>query len=195
MLITGYVERVTNKNGIWAVVVDNIRYGFYKTEPKCKEGDYVSFEADQKGDFWNAKPPTLKRAVAPADAPKPYGASDSIPSTPGVANTAPAKAAWVPDKDRQDSIIYQSARKDGLEFVSTLIAAGLIDFGKAKVADKIGIAEMYVDKYTLRFFEDTKRLSPPASTVGETAAPAAKAATPVNSDASFQDDDLSDLPF
>lgn len=177
MLITGYVERVTNKNGIWAVVVDNVRYGFYKTEPKCKENDYVSFEADQKGDFWNAKPATLKRAQPPA------GQAQS--------DTAPAKSTWVPDAARQDSITFQSARKDALQLVEILAAKDLIDLGtKSKKADAIGVIELYVDRFTERFFEDTKLLKPATS---RTSAPVASDSGVNVANDSFQDD--TDLPF
>lgn len=137
-------ERATSAGTTYSITVDNVNYGFYKTVPKCSEGDYVEFYAKQNGNYWNADAKTLKLIDRPASPPKPQPA---------------AKGAWVPDKDRQDSIIYQSARKDALEFVQVLLTAGILDLGKSKTAaGKIEVAEIYLDKYTQRFFEDTKNL-------------------------------------
>lgn len=152
--VSGIVENipqmVTTKGITYALVVNNIRYGTYLTEPNVAIGDSVSFQASQNGQYWNADMKTL--SIAPS----------AVPSNPALnARPAPsaAKAAWVPDKDRQDSIIYQSARKDGLEFMKLLAGAGLLDFGKSKTnASKIASAEIFLDLYTMRFFEDTKNL-------------------------------------
>lgn len=149
--VNGIVEEKGNnitKAGVtWYLKIDNIRYGFYKTEPKCKQGDFVEFDASQNGNYWNAEAKTL-RVMPGAQQPK---VSAGIPAT--------GKSTWVPDKDRQDSIIYQSARKDALEWVQILSAHGLIDVGKSKNnADKIKAMEVYLDNYTKRFFDDTHSL-------------------------------------
>jgi hypothetical protein len=111
------------------------------------------------------------------------------------------KAAYV--DVRQDSIIYQSSRKDALEFMKILTDGQLIDFGNAKGAQKIELLEVYLDHYTTRFMEDVKRLAPPEhdSPVGA-AAPAeatalakparkAKEAAPATSEEEWDDE----LPF
>lgn len=150
IVVAGVVEKKISsatKVGItWALVVDNVRYGFYKTEPKCKEGDGVEFSATQNGDFWNADAKSLK--------------VKNVQEQPAKAAAKPmATRPWVPDKERQDTISYQAARKDSLEFVNMLISNGVLDLGKSKsAAAKIEAAEVYVDKYTQRFFEDTKNL-------------------------------------
>lgn len=165
MLVTGYVEKVSaNNGGIWSLKVDNVYYGTYRTEPKCKVGDYVSFEATQKDKYFNADPKTIKLAQPPAKA-------EPVKEEAPPKAAAPAKSSWVPDKDRQDSITYQSARKDALELTSMLLSAGLVDLGNkaSKKADAIGIVEMYVDRFTMRFFEDTKNLKPKAAVTAEVA--------------------------
>lgn len=160
MLVQGVVEKVQEypskyqdkwgkaKPSMWAFFVDNIRYSAGNVKPPAV-GSNVSFEAaqDDKG-YWNADGSTIKVSQA-------------------VTNTQAPPVGQIPNKTlafndvRQDSIIYQSSRKDALEFVGMLLNAGLIDFGKAKSASKTDIVEIYVDNYTTRFFNDCKRLAPP----------------------------------
>ena len=149
--VSGIVERpnssVTKAGLTYGVVINNTKYGFFTTNPPCNEGDSVSFSAKENGDFWNADPKSLKLITAGSSKPTPVTA----PPT--------AKSAWVPDKDRQDSIIYQSARKDALEFLKILNVKDMIDLGKSKSkGGMIESMEIYLDKYTQRFFEDTKNL-------------------------------------
>lgn len=151
MNISGVVEKVVERPGkygsMYSMKVDNTFYGTKGKKPPCKEGDYVTFEATQsdKG-YWDANPDTIKGAINVAGK--------------AAETTPPATRAWVPDTDRQNSIIYQSSRKDALELVGVLLQNNLIDLGKAKKADAIELVEGYVDRYTLRFYEDTRRLSP-----------------------------------
>jgi len=151
-------------------VADNVQYGTGKVAAPVKEGDYIEFEAEQKGQYWNADPRTIKQLAKP-----------TVPSNVEVA----PKRTWVPDTDRQDSIIYQSSRKDSIETVKLLIESNALDFGKAKtVAQKVELVEMYIDKFTVRYFDDTKRLAPPEHPVEE-----AKAQTPKPAEL-FPDDDI-----
>jgi hypothetical protein len=213
--ISGYVEEKieypakpgNNKWGkpnepSYALKVDGIKYGGMfgrKMEPKCKNGDYVEFEAEQNGSYWNLVANTLQPATAPAAALPPVQAEPAK----AAGNT---KAAWVPDKDRQDSIIYQSSRNAAIEFVNGLVSAQLLDFGKAKGAQKIELVEILMDEYTMRFYEDTKRLapvphkSPVDATFSENAAdarkPAAKRAVAEPAKAQEPDDfEDTDIPF
>lgn len=192
MIKTGYVEKVScNNNGIWSFIVDNVRYGTFKDEPKCKVGDYVSFEAEQKGEYWNAKARTIEPAVAPATS-QSQAPSASPPSAPS-SGSAQSKSTWVPDSDRQNSITYQSARKDALELTGYLLNKDLIDLGtKSKKADAINIVELFVDRFTERFYEDTKALKPATSRAS------AAVGAPIEKqegDSGFQDDDLDKIPW
>lgn len=153
-LISGVVEKKGSRvagdgNTYWDLTVNGVRYGFGRNQPKCNEGDNVSFEASQndKG-FWNANVKTLARASAPVAAP-------TVPAAAG--NTR----AWFPDDKRQDSITYQSARKDAIEVAKALLSAGLMEFGaKAKLGDKQEITLALIDKMTVQYFNDTKVLMP-----------------------------------
>ncbi len=195
MQVTGFIENVYENQTKWkwpdgspkcmyAATVDGTRYSFKNKNITSLKGKYVSFEAEQNGDYWNANPDSLKTLDAPT--PK-----------QGVSN---GKLPAMPSSDtRQDSIIYQSSRKDAIEMVNAMLAAGLIDFGKAKGAQKMELYEVYVDHYTVRLYNDTKRLAPPehanpkdAEAPEEAQAlarPARKAKAPVE-EQEFHDDEI-----
>lgn len=143
-VVEGVISRSTSAGITHAIVIDGIQYGTYKTEPNVQEGDNVEFLASQNGRYWNADTRSITK-VAGSSAP--------------AKQAAPKTRQWVPDADRQNAISYQAARKDALEFVGMLVSSGNIDLGKsAKVGSKIEALEQYVDRYTMRFFEDTKNL-------------------------------------
>lgn len=177
MLIKGYVEGVvetpskfTDKSGrrkpsFWRLKVDNTMYGFGNEQPKCKEGDYVAFDAEKKGDYWNADVVTLK-PLAPPDGKEPAAPT---PNQAKPTTGAASSGGWKPNPEaetrverhaRQETISYQAARKDALEHVAMLLAAGLIDFGKAKGAQKLEIVDILVDSYTERYYNETHQLAP-----------------------------------
>jgi hypothetical protein len=162
--IEGFVQEIlerpskyTDRNGrpkpsMWAVKVDEILYGTKNDKPECKEGDYVSFEASQNGKYWDMDFSTLKKATPAQTAPQP-AAKAAAGQTSG--------SRWN-DPKTQAAIQYQASRKDAIELVRMLLDKDLIDFGKAKGAQKIELVEIFVDNYTSRFNEDTTELSPPA---------------------------------
>jgi hypothetical protein len=169
MLVKGYVESVvetpskfTDKTGkrkpsFWRIKVDNVMYGCGNSQPQCKEGDYVTFDAEQKGEYWNADVATLKPAK-----PDPREPAADHPAVPiaGGWKTNPEAETRAERLHRQDIISYQAARKDALEIVTALLAKDMIDFGKAKGAQKQAIVDILVDNYTVRFFEETAALAP-----------------------------------
>lgn len=149
--ISGYVEKIwanpmKGKNGkpdwtSYAVVVDGTKYGTYTTNPKCKEGDFITFEASQSGEYWNAEGKTIKLASPPAGAPKP-AATQSYGGKPS---------------NVQAAINYQSARKDAGLFLDLALKADALDLGTKK-GGRIDILEAMFDQYTMRFFSDTSNL-------------------------------------
>lgn len=165
-IVTGFVEsRVERpsqykwpdgkpKPSMWSMRVDGTNYGCKNTKPP-EEGSYVRFEATQDGNYWNADGSTIQKIEVPT-APVAMTYAQAL-SAPVSAPTAGAKVA----DPRQDSIIYQSSRKDAMELIKALLDKDLIDFGKAKLAQKIELVEVYLDHYTVRFMEDVKRLAPP----------------------------------
>lgn len=164
MNFTGVVEKIwanqTKVGTTYAIVVDGKRHGLYKTKPPCSEGDYISFESEQKGDFWNVDPKSIKKAEG------------------GPAKAAPTQASpsyATKQDDRQDSIIYQSSRKDAIHFLEVAVAAGVVDLGNKTAGKKIEALNLFVDKQTQRYFEDVKNLGHEE----EEAAPKATQATKV----------------
>lgn len=176
MIITGVVEKIyanqTKVGTTYKIVVDGQGYGLYKTKPPCSEGDYITFVAEQKGDFWNANPNTIKKAEG--DPAKPVAAVQASYATK--------------QDDRQDSIIYQSSRKDALHFLEVAVAAGAVDLGSKTGGKKIEALQVFVDKQTQRYFEDVKNLGHEE----EAPKPVTKAVPkpkPVEEEAEFVDDE------
>lgn len=146
-MITGVVEKVLGPSGrgTYDVQVGGVKYGTYTNVPKCAPGDVVEFEAKQNGNFWNMNVKSLR-------------VTSKAPTTEAAAPSTKTKA-WVPDDKRQDAISYQAARKDALQLTEMLLSKELLDFGKAKNnASKIEVVEVFIDKFTQRYFEDTKNL-------------------------------------
>lgn len=134
--ITGIKEKDTKFGKMYDIVIDGTTYGAGKFPPKgYAAGDYVSFEATQKGQYWNLTPGSLSKTNAPA----------------GVAAPPKMEASRI-TRDKQDVISRQSALNSALQHVSNLIAAGAIPAGAAakgpKMADKIdAITASYVEKF------------------------------------------------
>ena len=199
--ITGIIEKVwenqTSAGTTYAYVVDNTRYGSYKTKLNVQEGDNVTFSATQKGNFWNIDTKTVKKLAASAASP---AGNTSNAAAPEAKSWSGGKR----DTNVQDAINYQSARKDALQLLDILASNQVIDFGKATKAKAFETALAYVDKLTVRFFEDTKALGHKAAEPeqGEQedaplkVAPVKKAkAAPVEQEAEFEDDNLDEVMF
>lgn len=144
--IAEYVDGPKPPHMTYSFKVNGTRYGTYKTPPGIKQGDNISFYATEKGGFWNADVKSISVV-----------ASDAVSVPVGAGNRVTNQASSY--DSRQDSITYQSARKDALTFMTLLQTTGSLDLGKAKTkASMIEVLETYVDKYTERFVEDTKNL-------------------------------------
>lgn len=147
-VIRGQVERVvetpTKFGSLFGFFVDGKRYGAGKSANGVSPGDWVEFSVTQneKG-YLDIDKGSIKPVPAPSGATSPSSVKASAPTTPYV-------------DTRQDSIVYQSSRKDALHFIQVLMDGGLVDFGKAKNADKIAILETYLDKYTEHFISEVK---------------------------------------
>lgn len=130
-LVNGIVERINNANRggrkVFSVLVDGQWYGgFWNDAPNCGEGDHVEFDATQNGNFWNANPNTLRRVSAAqtaAPAATTAGTGNSVASSPAGGN-------------RQESIVYQSSRKDAIELVGILLQNDILTL-PTKKADKM----------------------------------------------------------
>ncbi len=144
--------KVVKKNdfGFYSVKIGDTWYGTgSKNEPAgVAKGDIVEGEFElEKGKYKTITKAGLKKAAQ-----APAGASGG---TGGGTNWAA----------KDDSIRYQSSRKDALAF---LALPGVLDavVAKAKPADKVGIIEALVDKYTASFFEDVATFGAVARATG-----------------------------
>lgn len=152
---TGYLDATDMKSGksksgrAWtmykgAVGGKWVSFGF--DQPKVAKGDYVEIVTEMENDFEVVK-----------------SARKIDPPAAGTASSAHGPVVTVPYIDkRQASIVYQSSRKDALEFVNLLIAQDALPVSSAKTS--AGKAKRYeeilalVDKLTVQFFYDVETL-------------------------------------
>jgi len=139
--ITGVVEFIGNRNGIYSVKVGGEWYGFYKTAPRCAKGDTVFFEFKMNGKYMNADPKTLEVL------------------TKAKVQEAPAQkqVAGVDWDTRQRSIEFQAARNSALAFVEIVTKTEAVKL-PAKQADKYDALMSLVDEVTGKFFNDTQQV-------------------------------------
>jgi len=136
-----YSGRVEKEDGV--EYDDWISFGFDK--PNVKEGDYVKIEtqADAKG---YQKVQSIEILKNP-------------PKAPASSQAAPSSTN---SNVRQDSIIYQSSRKDAIAVLELLVSQDALPLTRAK--EKAGQAKRYeeimalVDKLTVRYFNDVASL-------------------------------------
>ena len=178
------VKEGRGKSGPWALYSGRIEkddgseydewlsFGFNK--PSCKEGDYVKLnvEKDDKGYSKVTSIEIVKNPPAKAAPEKSAGNTDARKDTYVSAS----------EQRKQNSIHYQSSRKDAIEIVKTLISMDALPITSAKT--KAGEAKRYeeimalVDKLTVRYFVDTEtqRILDSVVDEGETHTPTAEAA-------------------
>ena len=144
MLINGVVERISNANRagrtVYSLQVNGTWYGgFWNDAPKCAQGNTVEFDATQNGNFWNANPNTLRvvESSAPAQA-------QQQPQTQQRPNIGGDYAS------RQNSIVYQSSRKDAIEVVRLALEQDLVTL-PTKKADKLGAVIAMIKEITEDF--------------------------------------------
>ncbi len=164
MSIIGYVKKVntktgTGKRGAWTLysgIIEKddgqesgwISFGFEK--PPFSEGSYISLETESTDRGLNLIQGSAKVLPPPTKPPVAQGIVTG--SSPKAASGA---GSYV---DRNDSIVYQSSRKDALAIVALLlehdalpISASTAKAGQAKRFEEV---EAFVDKFTIRYLND-----------------------------------------
>lgn len=115
--VSGVLEKAyRNDRGYYSVKVGETWYGTFKDNYAELEGNNVTFEAEQKGKFWNVKGPI------------------AVDESKQSASSSP-NAASVPAGDRQQSIVLQSSYKTAAEVLGDMLAAEMLTI-PAKKADK-----------------------------------------------------------
>lgn len=153
-VIEGFLEETdsksgTGKRGQWTVYKGKIQgkwYSFGFIKPPVAKGDYGSFVIEEENGYQ-----VIKSAAKIAPPATPAAAAKGA-STPQASRTG----------DRNDSIVYQSSRKDALVLVGLLISQNALPVSEAKT--KAGTAKRYeeimalVDKLTVQYFYDVNTL-------------------------------------
>ena len=149
------VIKVVKKNdfGFYSVKIDDTWYGTgQKKDPGVVAGDFVEGEYElEKGKY-----KTITKSGLTKAAKAPVGAAGAGEKT---------SSSWAA---KDDSIRYQSSRKDALAFYSIPGALSATGFDKAKPAEKIGVLEALIDKKTAEYFEDVSTFGAVARANGTT---------------------------
>lgn len=166
-MIQGYVKKVntkegTGKRGKWVLysgIIEQddgtesgwISFGFEK--PPFSEGSYISIDVEKTERGLNYVAGSGKVLDPPA---KPAAAS--LPATVS-GTTGAAKSSYV---DRNDSIVYQSSRKDAVALIGLLLEHDALPMSsassKSAQAKRFEEVSAYVDKITVQFFHDVGSL-------------------------------------
>jgi hypothetical protein len=174
--LVGYVKKVNTKTGSgkrgpWTLYsgileLDNgtesgwISFGFER--PPFNEGSYISIETQETergldyvaGSGKVLPPPSKPAASVPA-----AGSTAAPAKQSGYVGTASKPSGFV---DRNDSIVYQSSRKDAIALIALLLehdalpmSASTAKAGQSKRFEEI---QAYADKLTVQFFHDVGSL-------------------------------------
>lgn len=149
MTITGKVNKLVQSETAYGVMhnieVDGKTYGCGKFPLKgVREGDYISFDAIQKGRFFQVDYKTVQKLAEPP-------ASAAGPSSSPSLVRGPTKG-YYPEEERQKVISRQAARNAALTFVQLAQAEGALEIPKtAKAGAKFDLLLGIVDEITERF--------------------------------------------
>jgi hypothetical protein len=128
--ITSRRDRPTANGGTaYNVEVNGTWYGCGFDDPGAGEGDYVRFDAEQKGKYMNAS--NIVKMDPPAGESKPK---------------APVNA-------REVSIAFQSSRKDAIAMVGVLLQHEVLAYPKtAKQGEKVDSILAFTDSLAARYY-------------------------------------------
>jgi hypothetical protein len=130
----GTVNKINYNGKAYSAQVDNEWYGAGFDQPKFSEGDTIEFNVEQRGKFKNLQyPKVLGSAVSGSS-----GGSTASAPEPRV-------------DTRNISIVYQSSRKDAIEFVAMLLANQAVPL-PTKKSDQADAIKALVEDYASQFY-------------------------------------------
>jgi hypothetical protein len=167
-MIQGYVKKVNTKDGkgkrgpwtLYSCIIEQddgtesgwISCGFDK--PPFAEGSYISLETSKDGNYTNLVPGSVKQLDPPKRAPAPTAQGMATGGSPAPAER---KDTYV---NTQDSIVYQSSRKDALALVALLLENDALPMSasaaKAGIAKRFEEITAFVDKLTVQYVRDVQ---------------------------------------
>lgn len=162
----GFVKRVNSKTGhgkrgpwtLWSLLVEHedgtesgwISAGFDK--PNFVEGSYISYDTQKTERGVDLVKGSVKHLDPPAR-PAPVAAAPTTSSAPPTQ----APSTYV---STQDSIVYQSSRKDAIALVGLLLEHDALPMSantaKAGIAKRFDEVTAFVDKLTVQYVRDVQ---------------------------------------
>lgn len=150
------VKQSTAYGDMFNFKINGTTYGAGKFPPKGVEvGDYISFDAEQKGRYWNMNTKSVKK-IDPVP--------DEAPSIPKAGYAGGGAAGY---DARQDAISKQASRNTAIEFMNFLAGQDALPVAKtAKGEAKFDAFSAILDKLTEDFYNyatgKTKKESKPS---------------------------------
>ena len=136
----GTVNKIHYNGKAYNAEIGGAWYGCGFEKPKFEEGQVIEFEFGNNGKFKNMMHETVK--VLGTD-------SGSKPAPKGGAVDP---QVWI---DKDISILYQSCRKDAIQFVNVLLTSSAVTL-PAKKADQADAIKALVEDYAAQFYVKTK---------------------------------------
>lgn len=146
-VVNGVIQQIQTRSvsggtkTAYDIYVNGQKYGAGLFAPKAKEGDYVTFEANQSQYGWDVVARTLRVGKAP----------DGEQAAPPVSRSA----GGVPSFDKkQDAISRQAASNTAIAFMQLLAAQDALPVPASKSkGDKQAVLETLLQGYEKRFYE------------------------------------------
>lgn len=156
-VVIGKIEKVVGRETQWGVMYDvyinGDRFGAGKVKPKFADGDVIKFRFTRNGNFKNVVASSMEKhdGDLPTEATPVVNTLESgTPNTPAPNNP---KTYEDKEKDRQLSILFQSARKDAIETARLLLQADAVGFkSTSKWAEKHDILTAKITDLTREYY-------------------------------------------
>lgn len=174
MKFEGFVKKITTKTGTgkrgawtaYSAKLENAEgkeydqwVGLGFENPGFKEGDYVQLQTTTE----NGREQLVKGSIkVKKNAPARANANANSGSTGKTSSDAVAPATGQSNAERQNSITYQSSRKDAIEIVKLLLANEALPTatakGKAATAKRYDEITLAIEKLTVELYTDVNTL-------------------------------------
>lgn len=152
-VIEDVVGRQTSYGTMWDVHINGQRFGSGKVKPKFEKGECVKFRITRNGNFQNVAPGSMEKHEGSA----PTANTELVKELDKPQQQTPTSQTYADkDRERQTSIIFQSARKDAIEVAKLLVQADCIGFkSTSKWGDKHDIVMAKINDLTRTFYHNT----------------------------------------
>lgn len=155
-VIIGVLENIAEKQTSYGVMFDVFvngqKFGAGKVKPKFEKGDCIKFKVSRNGQWANVVPGSMEKHEGAA----PTANTGLVKELDKPAVTTSQQTYADKDRERQTSIIFQSARKDAIEVAKLLVQADCIGFkSNSKWGEKHDIVMAKINDLTRTFYHNT----------------------------------------